>query len=364
MLKGKIDFREGLVYFKNIQFFLFSINSILCLINKIFEYENLKTIYDILENISKDDSFLISENSKNIKSIKGKILYFLNIINSIGIGEVNIKILSKEKIIFKIDNCILSKAYFKIFKKKPIIKIEYLNAFFIKNFLECLFNKEIEQKIKINNKNELIFLYKINPNKSKFCFNKANYYLKKDKNINDLLKKIIINKQIIIKDGYFNLLGSYAVIFPIYFVFNLYNNLDPKKYSSYLINLGYVHGICAVEFLKQKYGFDKKKLLSIICQQSSIVGVGKIKVINFEPFKFQISNNFQRYYKYFLIENINVFYFYFYNVFKGAYDKILNNNSEIIIDKSINFKTTSINFSLNKQQKTIYKNLKLRLIIK
>lgn len=362
-MNPKVDFYEGHIFLNNLQVTLMPLNSFLCFINEVIENEDKDFIIsNLIESLNEDTEILLS-NISNKKPKTTIIKEFVTKINSLGIGEISLKQLNNKNIIFSENNQFLNKNYYKIYKKNPKINLEIILFSYLINLIQKIYKKKITYEFsKQLNKSILKIKFLTQEIEEKKSI--KNY----DSNIitkvkpSPILQKIILNKQIIFKNGKVTLWNTFATFIPLIGLINFASKL-PREYDIFLEGLGAMQGKAAVGLQKKIFGIKKKAMFKQIIEQTELIGIGKTEFeLNEKSLIFTLNNNLiEHYSQFYKKEEIYLIKTLFESLIKGAYDfsfeinsekkdyknkKILQNNSnernltkkEKIIDNYINAK--------------------------
>lgn len=340
-MSKKLIFNNGKIYLDKIQFFLFPINSFLCLINEILKKETKENIEKILITSSKNDSLINPSEMKN-KPFKIIIDELLKKINNFGLGEIELKYIVKNKLTFICKETKISKYYLKIYKKQPSVPIEIIFVGFLKNFIEKYYSKETNYKYKLNNNTITI---EISISEKNLKNKKENHFYEIDKNtsISNTIKRIIINKLMTSKKGTLKIWNIPILILPYFYFINLYSSLKEEKYSKFIEILGIMQGRSAVKSQMRIFGLkNNEKLLKSVSEQSELLGGGVIEIKNITPFKYYINNNLKEHFsKFYSEKELKLVETYFINLVRGVYEESYKTKSNLEIRKSLNIITKS-----------------------
>lgn len=335
--KENLKFVNGLIFNNEIQCYLFPINSFLCILNELINKNDTETkIIEKLKKSSKIDSEIILENLNFKQTNIHKLKSYVEFINSLGMGKIELKTFSSEKILFHLKKNILSLMYTKLYNEKPRIDLEYILVGYLENFASKLLKKEVTATlIKKNQENSLISIT-ITENKINLKPTKYYYEIPQKKyETSNTLKKIINGKHIHIEKGTFSIWNMFCVLCP-YFYFIELTKENKNENEQFFKNLGRMQGKAATDIQTQIYGIKGKKVFLSVIEQSEISAMGKIDILNKNPLQFKIINNlashFNNFYKY---EEFVNFMIYFENNIKGVYETSFNKKTEIIKKKGI-----------------------------
>jgi len=365
---NKIIFTEGKIFYNKLQFYFIPLNSFIILIKEIIENSEKDKIKNIFHNAAKIDTEILYSQLSNKISIKDKINFFLEVISKIGMGDVKLKCIEKNKIIFISDN-ILSRTYYNFYQSKPSIPLEEIILGYIKYFLQNLLKKEI--KIKISDKilkNKIIIECNILDN----CYeiiSQNNNYLDFSKNIiqNNVIKKITLNQHIMMKNGFLTIWNVGAIMIPCFFFIEVCSKLEKNKFEKIFEDLGIAQGYSAVDLQTKMFGVDQEPqtLFNQVIQQSELIGMGNTKILSYKNLEFNFINGIYTYRKFYENEEYFLLDIYFRNLIKGVYEKSYGEKTtmETINDIS-KLEKISNKSNLNKNQKEMFKYLTTKSLVK
>lgn len=364
---GDIKFNNGFIFLKDIQSYLFPLNSFLVLLNEILIKKDKSNVINILKNSSKIDSEIISNSIPNKLLFSQKIKFSLNILNQMGFGKIELYNISNKKIIFLLKNPVLSKFYFKLYKNKKNATIcENYILGFLENILTNMIKKDINGKI-ISKNNLIRFELNI---LNDLEINKFNYLYEKNTirtNKSNLIYNILINKQITINKGIFNIWNTFGILVPYFYLLELISFLD--DFDAFFNSLGKIQGLVSVELLKSVFGIvENEKIFNYIVEQAELSATGRLKLLNKTQtqIKLKYSGNLSTYFlNYYHKSCINILENYFYSNIKSCFENSYNINSELLIEnKSISLKKLKIhNKGLNQKEKEIYSKINSKNLI-
>lgn len=201
-----LEFREGLLELEKLQFILFPINSFLSIFYELLKHYSNEEIHTILCSATYKDAKIYYNNfsGKKYKEID-LIKFYLKHINSYGLGEIKLKLISKTCIVFYFEDNFLSRFYSLFFKDKSKFLFEQIQINFLYNFLKEVYKSDFD--LSISNKNRTIWVkYKFIKNEN-FIKKKENfnYNINKNYKSNKILKKVLSNNHLIFKGGTINL---------------------------------------------------------------------------------------------------------------------------------------------------------------
>jgi hypothetical protein len=366
-LAQKIEFRGGLIFFHSLQFMFFPINSFLCVLNEINEKEeNKEKIIKIFRTSSYIDSEIISREIIN-SGIPDSMLIeeFLNKINSLGFGKVELEFIKKDYISFVLTNLTMTNNYTELFKKKPKVFPEEIIVGYLEKFIEILYKKRIKSKI-INSGHNFILNIGIEILNEEKPYKKSKFYYdtKSEEGSSEVVNQVVIGEHINIKDGILTMWGTFGIFVPYFFLIELTSKLG-KNYNKFFEALGRMQGRCAVSLQKDMFGVEKEKLLRQVLEQSDLVGFGKIEIIKENPLKYKLKNNLETFFNYFYksnhYENIRIF---INNDFKGIYDFLCEKMTKIFFSKEIySLKILKKTPDLSQKERELYKYIEPKSIV-
>ncbi|MFW5704831.1 MAG: hypothetical protein ACOCXG_03220, partial [Nanoarchaeota archaeon] len=295
------NFNNGLLFHNGIQFSLIRVNSFLIILKEIIETEKPEFVKKIFRDSGKVDSYILATKiNKAKKSQIEKIRMYLEIMNSVGLGKFELKLITKNSLVIVLDKIFLTNKYYMIYNKKPEVMfaeivagfLEYFLKFLLKRETQCTYEKALGKRI----------TFKINLGKKIKIENLEQYQypkIRKSSNINTLTTRIIINKNLKYDRDHLKLFNFYTIKLPFYWILSLFSFLDIKKYDEFFEILGYSQAKSAIMIQKSVYGFNKinsSELFDLICLQSEIIGLGKIEY-DHDKHLIKINNNFKKYLK-------------------------------------------------------------------
>lgn len=359
----KLEFRNGLVFnSEKTQFYMFAVNIFMLIFNNLLKNESTQKVKSILIESTQIDAKIFAKKLKRYKDKKVIIKKFLDIINDFGYGEIKLKFSNEDKLIFFIKKSFLSSSYKNIFSKTPKVIPEIIICGYLKYFLEEIYSKKINYSISTKNDDSIYFEFKL----GKQISNKSNldyqYQIVNNTSLSNILKKVIINKHIKIEKGIFNIWGTYALIFPYFFLIELFSKLDFNKYNLFFEDLGSIQAKTATEILIKKFGYNKNKIFKSTLEQSEILGGGKIIFNLKENQKIEIKNNLTNYFsKYYTMDKIKLLKKYNLYLVKGAFEFSYNKQTKIKINnKNYNLQIIKNIRNLSEKEKEIYNILNIK----
>ncbi|MCH8520001.1 MAG: hypothetical protein LAT82_04575 [Nanoarchaeota archaeon] len=259
---------------------LFPMSSFLLIIQELEKNEN--NINNInFKKISFQTSKIISLSiTSNINS-KEKINKILNIINQFGFGKLEVKILSKNKIIISHKKYIC-KIFEQVYKLTSSKICEKIISNILYNCLEEILRIKISNlKISENNTHlfytfkEIISVQKKNEKVNLIQKNNIDYAQIE----NPIIAKIKHEKQLIIKNGILSLWKTSGVFIPFEILDNLFNIITQKN-SKTLEIIAQLQLYSAVELQRNVFGVkDNDKIFQTLLLQTSLIGIGETKII-------------------------------------------------------------------------------------
>ena len=370
-MKTEVEFSDGLLYKDNVQMYLTPINVFILILNKILETEDEVTCRKIFRDAIKKDAKIIYEQNKSKKiSNLQKIEFILNFINTLGIGKIILKFNTNNKLVFIQDKKILSNIYFNLFKTEPKILLEEIFCGYLEESISLLFKKETLCEIKKEN-NIIKYEVLITQNNLKDNEKQIFSYEQKNNSINEKsnsLKRVIVNKHLIINEGICTLWGVYAILIPYCYFIELTKKLDREKYDSFFENLGILLGSVSVDLQRQLFGISKD-LFKQVAEQTELVGTGKNQYSFNEEnvLDFKYINNLEKHFKNKYSENeLFLIKLYFRSLIRGVYQSSFEKTSLIEINKdeeSFRLIPKNTTYELNKTQEKIKKYLNTKIII-
>ncbi len=366
----KLEFKDGLVFQNNIQCYFTPINHFLLIIDKLINSYNKTEVVKILKDSTKYDSLIIFEKIYNRKKNQIQIIKeFLEYINGLGMGEILLKNISQNKIIFYQKNISLNKAYINIFGKSPSIYPEEILLGYIQNFLEQLLSKKLKSELTYDSKTRAFYysITKTDKKKDKEQVQK-NYenIIQRKTDIGNLLKKLLINKKIKIEYGYIKVINMYGVLIPYFFFIELTSKFNNEKMKKFLEELGNMQGKNSVDMHKKLFGTkDETKIFYQVVKMSDISGMGKIEILNKNPYKYSIKTNLRNFFsKYYNPEKLKFLEHHFNSICKGVVEFSFNKTT---LDKkeknTINLKILKNTRELTKNEKEISKILNQKSLV-
>jgi hypothetical protein len=320
-----LKFENGLILYQELQWVMYPVNMFLAILNEILEHESKEKCTKLLLDSSAQDAATFYEHINSKSNAKQNITQYLDIINTLGLGETKLTYLSNTKIITNITPH-LSKVYQQNYSTKPKIELELVAIGYIKNFLEKLYNKKITYQT-INKQITTIAEFTITTEPTtrhqpiKLNINK------KERKPSPILQKILINKHIKLDSGKILLWNTYATITSFSYLINLTSNQN-QSYKEFFTHLGAMQAKAAVDLQKSLFGVQKDKMFSQIIEQTELIGIGtttheKTK----EGLKFQLKHNLLHYSK--QNKNTQNLETYFVNLIKGTFDFSFNKTTNI-----------------------------------
>jgi len=388
-MKTNLKFKQGFVFIEDIETIIFPMEIFLIFFNELYLSDKQNFEIKLKQIILEDVKNIININLKLNKEIT--LIKFVNFINKLGFGEINLINKKNNFLIFKIKKQILTKYYLKIFKqnKNSDLFFEKILIYYIQFFLELKNNNKYNVIIKNKSINNEIFLFyeqiintenifSINKNNNNIIsifnnlnsyklinfknifpitlnenimnYNKINKYnidnnlylnqFNLKKSISNLIIKVIVSNHFKLDSGILKLWNAFAVLINQIFFLELLNSLNSIKNGNIIIkDIGFIQGIIAVKMKKQKFGVSKENLLKQVIENSQLLGYGKAKfkqinegiIIELDCFILSYNKN-----KYNSKNYINILEEYYFNMCLGILVEIYNLDFEII--KISNFK--------------------------
>ncbi len=219
-LISKYKYTEGLIFNSESQVFVFMLNATLLTFNDISKSRSKSEFRDLLRDYTKTDSSILFK-KLNIFSKNKKLVIdeYLNFINSLGFGFLNLIKFSNNKIIFVQKKIHLSSIYKNLFGEEPLCFLEEINAGFLENFLSLLFGKKIEVNI-VKKNNSLIYECDFT-NEDFFYETDRTYNYSKYKNnvTTPWISNLILQKKVLCESGVFGVMGKFGIALPCFFLF-------------------------------------------------------------------------------------------------------------------------------------------------
>lgn len=368
--KLKLNFFDGKVFFNNLQVYILPVPFFLYLINKIQIIEGIEKTESILKLVSEKDSFLFFNNVAFLKvTFKEKLERYLEFINYLGYGEIQIRTISKNKFIFLIKKPVLSKFYKLVFEKESPILLENILIGYLEYFFKFYFKKDVITLVKMFGES-IILEIEISNNDLNLTNEGIKYGEFKQNGISHILRNVLINNHIKNEHGTFKLWKTYATIIPFFYLIELFSILDYDKYSDFIKDFGIVQGKIATDIQKDYFGIkDNNKLFKQIIDQSEISGLGKIHICvhDNKNLIFSTTNNIENFSLFFSIHKIKLLQEYFLYIYKGSYEYSFDISSKIILTSTeknkIHFLNENNDQYLTDEQLKIYNLLKKKLFI-
>lgn len=294
----KSYFNEGKFEIEGISCLLAPINTVAVLFHylKINHYRILKKQLDELAERFSQYSLKIID----LKLTKNKkIEIFLNTLNEFGFGEI--KFLkyspSNNKYTFKSANPTFSNLNSKLFKINPQTnnEFDFFIEYSLKGFIQSLDKKEVTTE-SYEKSDGIYFNIKV---KEKLLDKKINHLTNKNSsnknNLNSMLKRIIINKQLKLNNGVISIWGITLIALPIK-IFELSEITQDEKIMELFENIGKTQGLAAYQVIVNKFGNrerDPYEIFKNIFLQTELIGVGETKIIKFNSEEKQVEINFK-----------------------------------------------------------------------
>ncbi len=336
-----LEFRNGFVYFENLRSIIFPINAYLLIIHELSSILSKKILENKLTTWSKIDSLnFFKKLPKKISKLE-KIKLSLILLNKIGLGELNLKKISNNKIKINFNNH-LSIYYNKLFSEKAKVLPEILLIIFFKNILELIYSKKVNFKIDLKTSEveyTLLENLKINTQINTFLETKTFSF-----SINSLIKKILISKHLKLDFGKLRIWNIRIMSIPIITILSIFNFIN-KNNKSFLPNFAISQGIIAAKTQKIQFGISNNKvLLEKVLLQSELLGIGKLNynIEDSENFNFSFNLGLIEYEKLFSKKELQSFKIYSCNLVKGIFNLIYNKNTNLIFGELNYLKNTKI----------------------
>ena len=328
----KLDFRQGFVFYKETQCFLFPLNYFLTIIYFIHKKENTKSFENILKKASYNDALIFANKLNKITNTK-KINLFLENLNNLGLGEIKLLRSNNNQLIFKIEKLYLSNFSKKIFKKnKEKLIPEIIFIKYIENFLEIILKRKNSYSYKIIN-NTMIIHFTINEQELKIKKINFKYPQIKSGNISTLMKKVIISRNIKSKNGILKIWTTNGTLIPYCFLLNILKEIDNNKYLEFFKALGKTQGKASVNMHKKLFGTKNSKVFWQVINISDISGLGKNDIKKQTPEKLKFNHNLNSYYnQYYNYSDYELFIEHLISMYIGIYESSFNKEVKAIID--------------------------------
>lgn len=365
-------------YFQEGKLFINNLYCVLCPINtSIVMYDYLSKQHPIalkkqLLNL-KDLSYEITEQIKsnlNIKTDKNILLENLKILNSLGIGEVELIRNSNDSLyLFKCDNPIFSILCEKLLENKTYENgcFDFFTEYFLLGMLESITNKKVISKSFKKFKSNY-FEYKILKNKNNteaktnFNFKKSNIPNK----LNPIIERVILNEHLKNKNGILQIWGMNVIAIPIeiFKIKELNENLEIKKYFEII---GETQGKAAYQIIANMFGSQNEslKIFQNICYQTELIGVGKTELMIFDEVEKIIKVKF---YQNIIFENNKLTLIGHYLI--GIFCEVLNNifNEELVYELQneniVVFKSKNKRYHFSKEKEKLTEFMGVNAITK
>ncbi|NQZ85753.1 MAG: hypothetical protein HRU03_08595, partial [Nanoarchaeales archaeon] len=289
----------------------------------------------LLRKYTRIDSYIlfkqISEKSNNNKKI---ILEFLDFLNSLGFGFVELKKLGNKNIIFTINQIFMSNMYKNLFGKFPEVLVEEYLSGFLENFLSSLYGIQIIVNLEISN-NSLIFNCVVSDKpytfKTNNVYDSQNYKTPTESWIHQL----ILQKKIISCEGKLGFNGNYVVVIPVFFMLE-------KVMASYELDLNILKNISSmytynfIKLISNYENFNCKTAYDMLLANWSLVGVGTVELDSVDLLSFEFKNNIYSYFKQFYPKNLFVYLEeVLFSSFKGVYDFSNDKTTELTFNDDL-----------------------------
>lgn len=279
-----IDFTTLGVKHLNMFGILFPMSSFLLILQELENNENLVDYDEISQYLSEH----ISSNISPSINSKLKIQQILKIINQLGFGKFELKVISNNTIIISHKKYI-STIFEKIYSIKSSYICEKIIFHTIIHSLEKNLNIKIN-KFKISQTTSHLNLVCSNISKlsKKVIPLKIPQTLQKNdiRNIkysilsNPVIIKIKKERQLIIKDGILTLWKTSGIFIPLQILNNLFQLIEKQNPKSLEI-IAQLQLYSAVQLQRNVFGIiDNEKIFSFLLLQTVLIGIGEAKIIS------------------------------------------------------------------------------------
>lgn len=361
-----LKFSSGLAFLDNFQVYVCPVNYFLTLFNYVYTNFSEDLVRGGLRNSSAIDMKILFHELNDSGIYRGKVLYeFLNRINNFGLGKIELVTYSDDKVIFSQKNPHLTGLYRNIFGEIPSVLVEEINLGFLMNFMSCFSGKKINGSLE-NRGNVLIYTIEILEEEFQLK-NDAKYPEFNVGRVSPLVKKIILDKGVVVENGVFKMSGMVGVIIPYIFMFELFKNFKGEYWEIFLKSLGFVQGKATVDMHNHFGASLGSDCFNSILSLSDISGIGDIYLkdkSNFRNVVFK-SNIFEDYSMYFSDEILDILLKHFHYLYQGGYDFCFNENTHLTMHSPVDveFEFLSDDRKMTELEEEISKSLSTKILI-
>ncbi len=364
-LVKNMDFKLGSIFCFKSQVVTFPINSLLVGFNFITLDKSFEENIDYFSKIFYDDCNIFYNNNftdSNNKNKKIVILEFLEFLKTVGLLNCDLIKLGDKKLIFTQTETHLSNEFIKLFSSKPNFDFKYFHMFFLKSYLEIIYDLKFDYEISSNNFGNT---YVFTKTSEKLNFISDKIYDSFDDSISTpgWIKSLVVNKKINNISGKLIFNDVVSVSLPLFLYFELLDGIFESGNLGDLCNLLSVFGENFSNILKIKGFKEPIDKFEYICAYWNLMGYGVLESCNDEFTSYSLESNFYSFYEKFLDESFLVnlrkmHYVSFLSTFEHSFDVVATldvskdlSKVDLIVDEKLN-----PNFERKKYYKDLIKN--------
>ena len=273
---------------------LFPMSSFLLILQELEKIESLVDYKNTSKHLSQRISFSISSKINS----KQKIEQIIDIINQLGFGTFEIKIISRNKIVISHKKYI-STIFQTVYSIKPSYICEKIMFHFIMNCLEEVLEMKILNFEILCTNSHLNLVCSDFSKKSTNTFSSHSHcygdvqMLEYSNLSNPIIVKIKQERQLVIKNGVLSLWKTSGIFIPFEILNNLFKLIDSQN-SRALEIIAQLQLYSAVQLQKNVFGIkDNEQIFSVLLLQTILIGIGEAQVISKTNSKIKIRLNSQ-----------------------------------------------------------------------
>lgn len=374
VIEKRIRIGKGIVFFDSLQVYVCPMNYFLTIFKNLsVALKGTDRIFGTGEITKVECLVWYKEFSKFTSNKRRLIEMFLDRFNCFGFGEVAIKHLSDEKILFVQSSCHMKYIYENIFGEKADLLPEVIVLGFLKNFVSLVFGKEFKCEMKDSGS---FLLYDCVVLENDFEVDDlveyrypefiSSFYQEGDV-CSSMVRKIFTSDAVSLENGVLRISGANGVILPYFLIFEVFKyNLGDVFFEQFITCLGLAQGKAGVDmhnFFGVEFG---ESMFKVIIDLVDLSGFGDVSFAEEGVFnKLVFKNNLWSYYgEFYPPEVLMYFKEHVISMLQGAFNFSFKTNSEVIEDEGgvLIFEKISGDFRQSKFERELSKSLSAKVL--